>query len=323
MQNIKDKIQQLIVQGDGLLHNIPKKSDYKSTEKNIRDKYRLNEPMASIERELISIGTGELVSSIFGSGKKLGKSVTSKAIKNQYLMQRDNEIRQLHQEHDSRCRECELRYNNWYSESVRTIGLTTSDSSLKKFKDSKLKSRLEARLKWSLQALNQTLSYLERPPQKETLLIKTGEPLKGRKALKEFVQRAKKYVKIQEPYPTPEILEIVEETPANVKSMLLLGPFKNNKDKEMFEKNLALLRKTGKIIDVLSIKCPKTAPFHDRCLISEKKGITTGTSLSGLGMRDSVVNELNEWMDIEKRFDEYMISPKTEHRGIECTGERL
>ena len=26
MQNIKDKIQQLIVQGDGLLNNIPKKS---------------------------------------------------------------------------------------------------------------------------------------------------------------------------------------------------------------------------------------------------------------------------------------------------------
>ena len=103
MQNIKDKIQQLIVQGDGLLHNIPKKSDYKSIEKNIKDKYRRNEPVSSIERELISIGAGELVSSIFGSGKKLGKSVASKAIKNQYLMQRDNEIRQLHQEYYSSC----------------------------------------------------------------------------------------------------------------------------------------------------------------------------------------------------------------------------
>lgn len=40
-------------------------------------------------------------------------------------------------------------------------------------------------------------------------------------------------------------------------------------------------------------------------------------------MRDSVVNELNEWADIEKRFDEYTIGPKTEHRGMECARERL
>ena len=95
------------------------------------------------------------------------------------------------------------------------------------------------------------------------------------------------------------------------------------KIKGEFEKNLALLRKTGKNIDVLSIKIDLTTPFHDRFLITKKRAITTGTSISGLGMRDSVITGLKDWKDIEKRFDEYMISPKTIHRGKECKRERL
>ena len=141
--------------------------------------------------------------------------------------------------------------------------------------------------------------------------------------IKNFIKNAKKYVKIQDPYPSSELLEIIEATTPNVKNILLLGPFLNNKEKEIFEKNLKLLRKTGRNIEVLSIKYNKTAPFHDRFLISEKKGITTGTSLSGLGIRDSVITELNEWKDIEKRFDEYMSGPKTEHRGVDCSREKF
>lgn len=306
MRGVKNIIQQLIDQGEELLYNLPNKSDYKVREKNIGDKYRLDEPVVSIKGELIGIGAGELVSSIFGSGGKFGKSVASKVVKNQYLMQRDNEIKQLHNEYDSRYREYEARYKNWFSESVKAIELTASSSSLQKLKDSKLKVRLETRLRGGISALNHSVTFLEKQPQKETKLIKTGEPLKGRRALKKFIQKAKKYVKIQEPYPTSEILDIVEATATNVKCILLLGTFNSKRDKEQFVKNLALLRKAGRNIDVLSIKCPKTAPFHDRFLISEENGLTTGTSLSGLGIRDSVVTELNEWMDIEERFDEYI-----------------
>ena len=238
-------------------------------------------------------------------------------------MQRDNEIRQLYQQFDIHYRESEQRYNNWSSEAVQAIKLSKCFYCLKKFTDSKQKVKLETRLRGGIVALNQALNYLEKSPQKETLLIKTGEPLKGRRVLKEFLGKAKAYVKIQEPYPTHEILETLEDATTNIKCQLLLGPFNNMEAKEKFEKNLALLRKAGRNIEVVSIKCGKTAPFHDRFLISEKKGISTGTSLSGLGMRDSIITGLNEWKDIEKRFDGYMIGPKTQHRGKDCKRERL
>lgn len=323
MEEIKNKIQQLIVQGESQLQNIPKKSNYKASERNIREKYRQNEPANSIGREIISLGAGELVSSLLGTGKGIGRSVASKSLRNQYRMQRDNEIRQLYQEYNIRHNETEQLYRSWSSDAIQVIGQTKCQSCEKKFNDSKEKVKLETRLRVGIAALNQTLNYLEKPLKKETLLIKSGEPLKGRKALKDFMERVKGYAKIQEPYPTPEILETIEDASDGVKCVFLLGPFKNLKEKGKFEKNLALLRKAGREIDVVSIGCPKTAPFHDRFLISKKRGITTGTSLSGLGIRDSVITELNEWKDIEKRFDEYLIGPKTKHRGKECKRERL
>lgn len=323
MEEIKNKIQQLVVQGESQLQNIPKKSNYKTSEKNIREKYRQNEPADSIGREVISRGAGELVSSLFGTGKGIGRSVASKTLRNQYRMQRDNEIRQLYQEYTIRHNEAEQRYRSWSSDAIQAIVQTKCQSCKKKFKESKEKVKLETRLKWGINSLNQTLNYLEQPIKKETLLIKSGEPLKGRKALKDFMEGVKGYVKIQEPYPTPEILETIEDALDGVKFIFLLGTFKNLKEKGKFEKNLALLRKVGKEIEVVSIGCPKTAPFHDRFLISKKRGITTGTSLSGLGIRDSVITGLNEWKDIEKRFDEYMIGPRTKHRRKECKRERL
>jgi len=320
---IMDNIKKIIAEGENLLQIIPKKSDYKTKEKAIKDKYRSNEPLNAVGRELLSTGAGEIASQIFGTQKKTGKSLASKVLKNQNLIQQQNEINCLWQDYSIRFRDCDYNYNRWFSESVILIELTKSASCLNKFKDSKLKTRLETRLHCGLLVLNQTMHYLEKSIKKETLLIKTGEPLKGRRILKNFIKEAKKYVKIQEPYPTPEILEIVEDISEDVKSTLLIGGFKNDKDKEIFAKNLALLRKSGREIDVLSIRGLSTVPFHDRFLISEKKGIATGTSLSGLGMRDSIITELNQWADIEKRFDEYMIGPKTEHRGQECIRERL
>lgn len=318
-----DNIQKIIADGENLLQIIPKKSDYKTKEKAIKDKYRSNEPLNAVGREILSNSAGEIASQIFGTQKKTGKSLASKVLKNQILIQQQSEINGLWQDYSIRFRDCEYNYNKWFSESVKIIELTKLTLYLNKFKDSKLKTRLETKLNYGLLVLNQTLHYLEKPHKKETLLIKTGEPLKGRKILKDFIKDVKEYVKIQEPYPTQEILEIVEDISENVKSILLIGGFKNDKDKEIFTKNLALLRKSGREIDVLSIRCLNTAPFHDRFFISEKTGITTGTSFSGLGMRDSIITELNEWVDIEKRFDEYMIGPKTEHRGLECIRERF
>ena len=104
MKNIKEKIKQLIVQGERLLDNIPKKTDYKIREKHIKDKYRSNEPAALIGREIISYGAGELVSDIFGAKKTTGKYLAKKVLKNQYQIQRDEEIKQLWQEYDNRCR---------------------------------------------------------------------------------------------------------------------------------------------------------------------------------------------------------------------------
>ncbi len=323
MEEINKQIRQLTVQGESLLQNIPKKSDYKAREKHVKAKYRQNEPADSIGRDIISRGAGEMVSSIFGTGKRIVRSATSKALRSQYLAQRDNEVMQIRQEYNFRSNEAEQRYRSWSSAAVQAIELTRCGPCLKKFNDSKQKVKLETRLRGGINALKQAVNYLEKTPKKETLLVKAGEPLKGRRALKEFIGNAKEYIKIQEPYPTPEILETVEGTSASAKCMLLLGPFNNRAEKDKFEKSLALLRKAGRDIEVVSIKCKKSAPFHDRFLISEKRGIITGTSLSGLGLRDSVITELDNWGDIEKRFDGYMIGPKTKHRGKDCIRERL
>ena len=136
MENIKKKIKEHIIQGEGLLNNIPKKSDYKIREKQIKDKYRSNEPVDLIGREVLSYGAGEIVSDIFGVKKEIGKSLASKVLKNQNLIQRDREISQLQKEYENISREYEKRYENWFSEALKIVKLTKCLSCFNNFKNS-------------------------------------------------------------------------------------------------------------------------------------------------------------------------------------------
>lgn len=321
MEYIKQKLQQLINQGEGLITQIPKHEDYKSQERNTINRYRQEDIKNSFGREIISEGAGEFISSLLGTGKRSAKSITSNALRNQHIAQKNIEIRRLWDSYEFRAKEVESKYGSWVSEVENFVSNGMFRSYLVKFNTSKRKIKLETKINHALSVLKEILDNLDRSYSESTsVLVKAGEPLKGREKLKEFAKKSEEYLKIQDSYPTPEILQIVEAAPTNIKTVLLLGPIC---DKKTFEEHLALLRKSGRVIEVTILDYLSRAPFHDRFMMSKNAAVSLGTSLAGLGFRDSTIIELHQWADIEKRFDEYISIQDIYHKEGVCKKEIL
>ena len=320
MEDMKTFIQSLKSQGEQLLIRIPLKKDFKEQEMVIKKQYA--HPIARGGKHLISAGLGEIASSVFGTGKGIAKKWASQSIKQAQENQISQEKQRLWGNYNRRVSESEAGYKAWFSSAEGAIKSINSTQCLKKLRATKQKTKLETKIKSAISALDFALDYLEEPEHiKKVALIKSGEPLKGRDMLREFLKGAKKYVKIQEPYPDTELLRLLEGISPSVKVQLLLGPL--NKKEGTFKRELDLLRKTGMQIDVVSINSGPSSPFHDRFMIHETSAISIGTSIQGIGLRDSTINELTEWDEIEKRFDEYFDGNILKHRKNTCSSYKI
>lgn len=191
---------------------------------------------------------------------------------------------------------------------------------MKRFSSAVHASRLDTRVRRCL-ALLEALQAVE-PAHKSVLLVKAGQPLTGRAHLQEILAQAQTYVKIQEPYPSTDLLLLIESLAPSVRCTLLIGPVE--KKSAQFREQLDLLRKAGRSIVVKTIANKEgKAPFHDRFVMTERKCFAIGSSVSGLGLRDSAIIEVPNRAEIEKQFDLYMNSPTYEHKGASCTLETL
>ena len=327
MDKLKEQINSLITQGERLKSRILSSVWYNSRKSEIITKYRAQQPLNSVTSGLMSYGAGEIVSSLFGTKKRKAKAFTNKILKNSIKQQQEKEINLLKNQFENHNRNLENQYISWFSEIKRISSLQESETISNKILNSQYKFKLETRLNQGINGLKKLIDQIdkkEKKPQNKSLLIKSGEPLKGKDSLIDFLCQSKIYVKIQEPYPSKELLRLIEETDyyGNIKIQLLIGKF-NKDQKDIFEQELSLLRKAGKTIEVVSIIGENSSPFHDRFFINEKLCISLGTSIGGLGLRDSTIHYLNEWSQIEERFDKYFYENKTIHKGKECKRERL
>ncbi|MBW2972772.1 hypothetical protein KY346_00085 [Candidatus Woesearchaeota archaeon] len=320
MRELKTFIQNLKNQGEQLINQIPLKKHFKEQEKLIKKQYQ--RPLASEGRRLISVGAGELATSIFGGGKGFVKKLALDSLKQEQDRQINQEVQRVWDTFNQKRRELEEGYKAWFSSAEEAIKSINSTRCFKKLRESKQKAKLETKIRSAISALDFALDFLDEPGHiKKVALIKAGEPLKGRDMIRGFLEGAKKYIKIQEPYPNVELLRLLDGLPSSVEVQLLLGPF--GKNPTLFKRELELLRKSGMGIKVFSINARMSAPFHDRFMIHETGAISLGTSVQGIGLRDSAINELSEWKEIERRFDEYFNSSIISHRGSGCKKNRL
>lgn len=327
MNKLKEDIKSLITQGERLKSQILSPDWFKSRKSEIIAKHRNQQPLNSVTSGLLSYGVGELVSSLFGTGKRKAKSVTNKILKNNIKQQQEKEINILKNQFESHNRNLENQYIFWFNEIKRISSVQGFETISNRILDSQYKSKFDTRLNQAINVLKNLIDQIDRKennPKNKSLLIKSGEPLKGKDSIIDFLHQSKIYVKIQEPYPSKELLRLIEETDSygNIKIQLLIGKFNRNQ-KGIFEQELSSLRKTGKDIEVISIIGENSPPFHDRFIINEKSCISLGTSISGFGLRDSTINYLSEWSQIEEQFDKYLFENKTIHKGKECKRERL
>jgi len=325
MEDIKSQINQLIEEAKSIAKHIPDKSAYKNTEMEIKGNYKQRKPLISASTGILGKELGREISSMLGGRNNIAKNFITQTLRNKQQDNINQEINNLWRQYAIKVEESKRVYENWYNRVLDTIKSTDLNHYITKLEASKQKLKLETKLRQGISTLRYMLNLLENPSKfKKTLLIKTGEPIKGRDEIIRFMQKSNSFIKIQDPFVKRELLRIIEEIPASIKVQILTGVI-DQKDK--FKEELKLLRKSGRNVNVVSIlaemKDNKNAPFHDRFILTDNSAIKLGTSISGYGLRDSTITELNTWAEIEKRFDEYIEGKINNHRGFECKIERL
>lgn len=328
MDKIKEQIQVLITQGERLKPQILGNDWLKSQKLVILDKYKSSNPGNNMTLDLMSGGIVGLASNLLGVRKKNAKSMTKNILKNNLQKQKQKEIDALKSQFDNHNHNIKFQYNSWFNEIKRISSTKGFETINHQILESHHKVKLETKLIHGINGLKRMVDQIDKNQQISSntpLLIKYGEPLKGKDEILSFLNQSKIYLKIQEPYPSKELLRLIEEINqnyGNLKIQLLIGKFGKNQ-KEVFKQELSILRKTGKNIEVVSVTGENSSPFHDRFIINEKSCISTGTSINGLGLRDSTIHYLDNWDSIEERFDEYFYKNEIILNGKKCKIERL
>ena len=205
MNQLKEQIKSLITQGEKLKSQILPSDWFKSKKSEIITNYRSQQPLNSVTSGLVSYGAGELVSSIFGTGKRKAKSVTNKFINNNIKQQQKRDIDFLKKQFESRNRDLESQYVIWFSEVKRISSLQGFVTITDKIHDSQYRLKLETKLNQGINGLKKLIDGIDKKennPSNKSLLIKSGEPLKGKDSILNFLQQSKIYLKIQESYPS-------------------------------------------------------------------------------------------------------------------------
>jgi hypothetical protein len=137
----------------------------------------------------------------------------------------------------------------------------------------------------------------------DSIFIKKGKPASGFAVLAEWLRSASGYLKLQDPYGSIELLALTEEVPRDLEVRLLISEINKRK---LFAETLAAVRKTGRRIRVIQlVDKSEKSPFHDRWIFTQGDARLLGTSLSGIGRKDTTISAPVSWADEERQFDLY------------------
>lgn len=306
-----------------MLASIPRKATYRQKEMEIRAQLRKGTIATNVGDAVVSECVGEFFSGLFSGSKKTMKKVTSNAWRAQLKEKAEAQIRELWRDFDLKTNQAIGLYESWYHACVSTIEAINLPARLQAFKLSRTRASVENRIKAGVSVLEKLQVDMSTPVESKTQLIRAGEPLSGRRWLSDFVAKAKKSLKVQEPYPSKELLEILESVREKVIVRVLIGPFQKEVDRQKFKQATDLLLRSGKSVEVVSVHAKGKSPFHDRVWIADNLGLSVGTSISGIGLRDTVVQELHDVSEVEALFDEYFSGNKSTHAGVDLTRDVL
>ncbi len=301
---MNDSIPNLISRGEAILSRLPNRTDRANARARIRSKYRRMNAPGVLTREFASLVVGDAWKEVTGSDGRIGQRLASNHFKQKENEQRDLELENLERGFRYQDQTTKIIFNEWFFDSENVITNTQYLPAIRQFQGAKHAIKQQTKIHLTLKALHKLAEYdADTTPHKQSVLIKRGEPIKGLSHIENFLKLSKEYVKIQDPYPSLELLSIIEATPLHVPVSLLIGEI-DPKTKSRFEERINLLRKAGRNITVTKLLLGQKAPFHDRFFITEKTCIAMGTSASGLGLRDSLISEVPR-TDIEQRFNEF------------------
>lgn len=163
----------------------------------------------------------------------------------------------------------------------------------------------------------------------EVVLFTSGNQVGAIEALKRILDKARVSIKILDPYfgNDDSDWDIFEEVATNIEIKILTSLEFRRKSPINFQSSLGALKSEIRKSAVMSIfseikiggskrnKCP----FHDRYFIVDDKDVwSIGTSINGLGKRDSSIIKLdqNNCEEIIARFNYYWNSPSPQHKEL-------
>lgn len=291
------RMKNLVNEGTIILENFPNKSHLAEKIRQVRQQYKRGNP-ANLPK-LFGIRN------LFGTRRIPSEAEwISHGLQINHQINLNREIEQCRFNFNVRLSQLESRFAQWYPSAFEVLQLAGFKELVPQLINAKSISRLDSKFRKGIAVLEKALhfltdeDYLQKP-----VLIEKGHPLAGLSRVKSILQDCTPFVKIQEPYADMELLEVLEAVKMDVKISLLLG--KTACPKEKFIKGLDKLKKSGRQIEAVFIVDGANAPFHDRYIFSGKKAFSLGTSMNGLGLRDSGIIPLSEWNEFEAKFNEY------------------
>lgn len=150
---------------------------------------------------------------------------------------------------------------------------------------------------------NTTFFEIEEGHFEDYVFVKAGEIKKGQDALKEiFSHRIDEYVKIWDPYISPDNIRLVSNVEGTITILILTEDIKN----------LETLREIANTLpNRLVIKKGPSKLHHDRFVLTRGEGWMVGHSLKDFGKSTSALVKLASAVEIETAFDENWIRSKT------------
>ncbi|MFK7691211.1 hypothetical protein [Paenibacillus sp. HJGM_3] len=177
---------------------------------------------------------------------------------------------------------------------------------------------------------SEPLSFLENvAPKMQTFTI--GERNKAMEFLKAWLtENATEYVKIYDAYFSPNDLEIIKFISQNVDVKILCSLKQKDLDltriQESYKsewRNICDQTPPETLVYIFSTPSGRT-PQHDRFIVTDRAGLVLGTSLNGLGNRDTVINIIDkeEKYKIEQQFIDGLITNPPRFVGEERLNNR-
>lgn len=297
-QEIKNQLTQYLQQEQALLNQ------YRQI------KTRRDSAGKDLSNAIISEGAAAVASDFFESafagrlGRKVTKSILAQKQQEQYLVQ----LRNMETSHINLV----TRITDFLSSisiQKRNLNKPNSNTLISKVVRAQEFARIDTRIKRTILAImsimnnqlihNREIS-LEHTPQ--AIVFQPGKPFTASMKIKDILRQATGYIKIIDPYVSDATLEFLLDIPPNLSIKLLTAQTGGTNKERRFQRACKLFQEERPKYEIR--KCDRKL-IHDRFILTHTNGWTIGSSLTSIGKKLSMIQEISSKMkrEIEREFN--------------------